>query len=220
MFVVIDSTYSGVATMNARLAPFAQDGVDYRELEADDLGARDFLYPAFSDAHMEGPPRVYDPGYYVFEAHGTNGVRPYTYNWSHGGGTGSSASIYIDENTTVSCTIRDAKHTGLWVSQAVEYRADKIAADGHLPTSYGLDQNYPNPFNPSTEIKYQLPEAAHVKLVIYNVLGQEVVRLVDTRQAIGFHSVKWDASKFSSGTYIYKIEAGDFTETKRMVLLK
>ncbi len=99
-------------------------------------------------------------------------------------------------------------------------RGYKIASDSHLPTSYGLKQNYPNPFNPTTEIKYQLPEAAHVKLTIYNILGQEVVQLVNTQQAIGFYSVKFDASQFASGTYIYRLEAGDFIQTKRMVLIK
>ncbi len=83
-----------------------------------------------------------------------------------------------------------------------------------------LEQNYPNPFNPIAKINYQLPEAAHVKLVIYNILGQEIARLVDTQQAVRFYSVQLDASRFFSGTYIYKLDAGDLTETKRMVLVK
>ncbi len=96
----------------------------------------------------------------------------------------------------------------------------KQGAGNNIPNEFKLEQNFPNPFNPTTEIKYQLPEAQYVKLVIYNILGQEVAQLVDKQQAVGFYSVKWDAAKFASGTYIFRLEAGDFVETKRMVLIK
>ena len=89
-----------------------------------------------------------------------------------------------------------------------------------IPATFALSPNYPNPFNPTTTIKYQLPTNNDVKLVIYNLLGQKVETLVDRLVEAGFHSVQWDASHYSSGTYFYKLTAGDKMFTKRMTLLK
>ncbi len=186
----------------------------------DAFDAHGINYPQLN-VHIYAPPRIYDPDYYTYEAHVHDGIPPYTYTWDDGGGRASEATYFIDNaDVTVGVTVRDALFTGVYAFKEVEYLAGKISADSHLPSSYGLEQNFPNPFNLTTEIKYQLPEAAHVKLVIYNSLGQEVAQLVDTRQTIGLYSVTWDASKYSSGTYIYKLEAGDFIQTKRMVLIK
>jgi len=93
-------------------------------------------------------------------------------------------------------------------------------ADEPLPSSYALNQNYPNPFNPTTEIAFALPSKADVTLKIYNILGQEVTTLVDKAMNAGNHVVQWDASENATGVYFYKIEAGDFTETRKMMLLK
>jgi len=89
-----------------------------------------------------------------------------------------------------------------------------------LPTRYSLSQNYPNPFNATTTIKYQLPAEGDVKLEVYNLFGQKVATLVDGRQQAGYRSVNWDASEISSGLYFYKLTVGDFTETRRMMLVK
>lgn len=94
-----------------------------------------------------------------------------------------------------------------------------------LPTHYELYQNMPNPFNPQTLIKYDLPEAASVRLDVFNILGQRVTTLVNRYEAAGPKSVLWDGtdqsgSKVSSGIYLYKISAGDYTATKKMIYLK
>lgn len=89
-----------------------------------------------------------------------------------------------------------------------------------LPAQYTLEGNYPNPFNPATTIRYGLPEAAQVRLVVYNLLGQEVARLVEGPQEAGWHAVSFDARHLSSGVYLYRLEAGAFVQTRQMVLLQ
>ncbi|MFZ5981507.1 MAG: PKD domain-containing protein, partial [Candidatus Zixiibacteriota bacterium] len=89
-----------------------------------------------------------------------------------------------------------------------------------LPTEFGLGQNYPNPFNPTTAIEFNLPQAAYVTLEVYNVTGQKVAVLVDRYMGAGTHATQWDAGSYSSGVYFYRLTAGNYTETKKMVLLK
>jgi hypothetical protein len=85
---------------------------------------------------------------------------------------------------------------------------------------YKLVQNYPNPFNPSTKIDYSLKSEGFATLKVYNILGQEVVTLVNTMQTAGLHSVNFDASRLSSGIYLYKLDSNGFTQTKKMMLIK
>jgi hypothetical protein len=89
-----------------------------------------------------------------------------------------------------------------------------------LPVAFTLNQNYPNPFNPVTVISYSLPSAAHVTLDIYNILGQRVTTLIDGRMEAGEHAVTWDASRYASGVYLYRLHTEQATETKKMLLLK
>jgi len=89
-----------------------------------------------------------------------------------------------------------------------------------LPTGYTLAQNYPNPFNPSTQISFAIPNSELVTLNIYDVLGKEVATLVDGAQSAGSYTVSFDASKLSSGIYFYTLKAGNFIETKKMILMK
>jgi len=89
-----------------------------------------------------------------------------------------------------------------------------------LPREFSLMQNYPNPFNPATTVEYALPSTQHVRLSLFDLLGREVSRLVDQNQIAGYHRVSFNAVTLSSGVYFYRIEAGAFTDTKRMLLLK
>jgi hypothetical protein len=89
-----------------------------------------------------------------------------------------------------------------------------------IPDNYSLSQNYPNPFNPTTYISFGLPEAAFVTLKIYDLLGNEIATLVNDNISAGMHNVAFDASSYPSGVYLYKIQAGTFIVTKKMVLLK
>ena len=92
--------------------------------------------------------------------------------------------------------------------------------DGELPSSFDLKQNYPNPFNPTTTISYAIPESEYVTLKIYDLLGREVATLVDKIQAAGQHTIQFDATALASGIYFYKIQAGDFADTKKMTLVR
>ena len=94
-----------------------------------------------------------------------------------------------------------------------------------MPDEFSLYQNYPNPFNPVTQIKYDLPEDAMVSITIYDIMGRSIKSLVNSQQTAGYRSIQWDATNnlgepVSAGMYIYMIQAGEFTKTKKMVLLK
>ena len=89
-----------------------------------------------------------------------------------------------------------------------------------LPTAFGLSQNVPNPFNPQTTITYQLPEASHVELAIYDVLGRKVRVLVDGFVEAGYRSVVWEAKEAASGLYFVRMEAGGFVEVRKMAVVR
>jgi Secretion system C-terminal sorting domain len=91
---------------------------------------------------------------------------------------------------------------------------------GIIPKVFSLYQNYPNPFNPATVIKFDIPKASYTKLTVYDVLGREVIRLVDKKMEAGSYEVTWDASSYASGTYIYKFEAGDYISVRKMIFVK
>lgn len=147
--------------------------------------------------------------------------------FSEGGGVRVGATTGL---TTVGQTNDDsnANGAGFWYTTL-----DMITVTGlsierlgqEIPERYELQQNYPNPFNPTTRLKYGLPEGARVRVSIFNVLGQLVTVLVDKEQAAGFYEVTWQAQsdmglRLPSGLYFYRIDAGDFSDTRSMILQK
>ena len=103
------------------------------------------------------------------------------------------------------------------------YYGDIVSVEDDIvtfPNKYFLMQNHPNPFNPVTTISYSLPFSGDVSLIIYNILGEEIAQLVDGFQQAGEYNITWNATNISSGIYFYRLNSGDFTETKKMVLLK
>jgi hypothetical protein len=94
------------------------------------------------------------------------------------------------------------------------------AGDDLLPKKFELMQNYPNPFNPVTKIKYAVPKPTHVRVEIYNVLGQRVGTLVNEEKQPGYYTVDFNASSLASGFYIYRLETGGFNAVKKMIVTK
>ena len=102
---------------------------------------------------------------------------------------------------------------------------DQPPVEVQLPQVFELQQNYPNPFNPATRIGFSLPHTSEVRLTIYDLLGRQVVTLLQSQQAAGYHTVDWNGRDASgnpvgNGTYFYRLEAGEFKVTKKLLLLK
>ena len=104
------------------------------------------------------------------------------------------------------------------------YGSTSYARDGYvtplLPARYSLGQNYPNPFNPSTTIKFELPKSSHVTLSVYDILGRQVSVLINERRDAGLHEVKFDAASLASGVYFYRLQAGSYVQTRKLLILK
>jgi hypothetical protein len=156
--------------------------------------------------------------------------------WSNASRSGYSSSVW--ESAALRIGFLEA-HSEVWLNgpiysytlqivgmivNGVVYGDTTLATfvDGHsiIPSSFGLLQNYPNPFNPTTVIGCQLPMTSDVKLVVYDLLGREVSVLVNERKDSGVYDVKFDGSNLASGVYFYRLQAGTFVETKKLLLIR
>ena len=117
-----------------------------------------------------------------------------------------------DDNAHQTCEV--------WSNTWIGSSSTVGVGDEIIPLTYALNQNYPNPFNPITNIQFTIPEQADVKLRIYNILGRQVDVLVNETLTIGHHKILWNPKNLSSGVYFYKLEAGSFIKTRKMILLK
>ncbi len=124
-----------------------------------------------------------------------------------------SDSSGSDESSTIGswAILDDLEFSGI---------ATDVENNNQIRIEYALNNNYPNPFNPSTTISYSIPENGHIKLGVYDVLGNEVAQLVNGYKSSGNYSYLFDASNLTSGIYFYTIRAGNFVETKKMLLMK
>jgi hypothetical protein len=144
-----------------------------------------------------------------------------SHNWS------GSAETRNDENTII---VQDDRIANLYLQ---EFAARYYEAGGtnpivlsmkeisnQIPTVYSLSQNYPNPFNPTTNFQFSIVNLQLVSLKIFNILGQEVTTLVNEFKQPGVYQVTWNAGGLSSGVYFYKLQAGSFTDVKKMILAR
>ena len=149
----------------------------------------------------------------------SNGVEFTQVGFVKGNGTTTEKNSYSFVDNSVNTgkytyRLRQVDFDGSYeISKSVEVNVG-------LPTEFSLSQNYPNPFNPSTTINFALPKSSNVKLTIYNALGKEVATLINGTVEAGNHSAVWNASNNASGMYFFKLEAGNFTSTKKMMLIK
>lgn len=128
--------------------------------------------------------------------------------------SGASVQFTVGDTSAVSGTVSISSLQ--WTTPT----ATSVQRINDVPRTFALRQNYPNPFNPSTTIRFTLPSSQHVTLTVYNLLGEEVATLVDETVNAGESSVQFDASRLSSGVYLYKLQAGTSTQTRRMMLVK
>jgi hypothetical protein len=98
--------------------------------------------------------------------------------------------------------------------------AMNVKGDSPLPTEYSLLQNYPNPFNPTTTFKYSIPKAGHVRLHLFNLLGEVVATLEDQFRPAGYYELTFNATNLASGVYLYRLHVGDFVATRKLALLR
>ncbi|MCU0342191.1 MAG: T9SS type A sorting domain-containing protein [Ignavibacterium sp.] len=162
---------------------------------------------------------------YGFEVERKSNVNGQTSNeWTklgfvNGSGNSNSPKSYYYEDKNVSAGKYSYRLKQIDNDGQFEY-SKTIEVDLGAPKKFELSQNYPNPFNPTTTIRFSLPEASTVKLTVFNILGQEIKTLVNEFKESGVHTINFDASELNSGIYIYKIEAGTYTQSRKMMLVK
>ncbi len=144
--------------------------------------------------------------------------------WSKAGTVPGSGTINEPKNYSFTERVNSGKYN---------YRLKQTDYDGNfkyyylnnevevcIPAAYNISQNYPNPFNPSTKIDFEIPQDGNVQILLYDISGREVTKIVNEVKAAGYYTVMFNASDLSSGIYFYKIKAGEYQEAKRMVLVK
>lgn len=184
-----------------------------------------------SDVNADGPPNNFgefsvDDGSGDVRVELQDGNHFYHSAWD--GFNNIPGSIEIEENATIDKLTGYLYFSFSFYKLVPRYNTDfegyqgtvSVENEPGLPDKYSLNQNYPNPFNPSTTISYSIPKAGNVVLKIYNVLGQEVTTLINQFQSAGNYKISFDASSLTSGIYFYSISSENFTQVKKMVLVK
>lgn len=128
--------------------------------------------------------------------------------------------FYNDGNDEFIFTIDQGQCNSVWFGIDLFGENITSVSNNEIVESFALGQNYPNPFNPVTQINYSIPKDSYVSLIIYDTIGTRVKTIVDEVQSAGHHTVSFDGSDFASGTYFYELSAGEYRETKKMVLIK
>ncbi len=158
-----------------------------------------------------------------------SGTPPFSYQWQKNnadvvGATGPDYTTPVatigDNGAVFKCIVKNPVGNSTSNTAILTVSTTGVEGTREIPSSFALDQNYPNPFNPSTTIRYALPARSFVLLTIHNTLGQQIATLVQKEQDGGFHEVRFDAEGLTSGVYFYRMQAGSFVETKKLLLLQ
>ncbi|MGA7161207.1 MAG: T9SS type A sorting domain-containing protein [Bacteroidota bacterium] len=142
-----------------------------------------------------------------------NSVTTHSISWF----TESGNQLSVDVDTALSGSV---KVYGISLTYVGTTPATLVKASPQLPGTFTLSQNYPNPFNPSTQIQFSIPQAGFVSLKVYDMLGREVATLVHQELTPSSYSITWNAANVASGMYLYKLDAGNYSVTKKMILMK
>jgi len=190
----------------------------WRTVDTDDNGR---LYVTYQNSTAPAP-----KGFFL--VHGTTSFVQPILIFEDSSGTYSgriSSSVAARGNGEIAVTFETSVLRNGEIAADIFFKKGTLTITGIQPTSeiakgYVLEQNYPNPFNPSTTINYQLPSAGFVSLKVYDINGKEVSNLFEGTQSAGSHFIDFNASDLTSGVYFYKLETADFSETKKMTLVK
>ncbi|MFH2050221.1 MAG: T9SS type A sorting domain-containing protein [bacterium] len=197
----VSTVYINGTTVVSINTPIALKGIQLEFTDADDIAIENLIGDNFNmlTGQFEEKSIVG-----LLDMNGENTLVPGNYDL---------VRIQCEVNLT-SCIISDMRHKDYEVS------INNAVKPTFIPDHYALSQNYPNPFNPITEISFDLPEASHVNIEIYNITGQRITSLVDDYMEAGAYSIPWDGSGFASGVYLYRMETEHYTRTLKMILLK
>jgi len=152
--------------------------------------------------------------------HPVNGMRIPIDIYFHDNDGNWEGNIGLSPNSTDHQWQYPTEWTYTWIGDTTDVSVGIVPDNGSVALEYRLYNNYPNPFNPATVITFSIAAPEKVELAIYDILGRKVDEIVNEYLPAGMYQVKWDATSFPSGIYIYKIKAGTFVETKKMILVK
>ena len=145
--------------------------------------------------------------------------------------TFNGGSLWGEQNTTLSENLYEIHFPSVQIGYIASWSGKILKTTNggltflsnnvnEISARFSLEQNYPNPFNPTTSIRYAIPKNGFVKLIVFDALGREIESLVNETQSAGVYEVTFDAPHYSSGIYYYRLSAGDFVETKKMLTIK
>lgn len=161
--------------------------------------------------------------YYTTIKYSSDGVQQWLMNYGREGVANIAYAIALDTSDNVYVTGYSTAKNNHFAFVTIKYSQGLVKVGSlanEIPKEFELAQNYPNPFNPMTTFEIKIPKAAQIKLIIYDILGREVMTVLNERLSPGTYKYEWDGSSFPSGVYFYKLTAGDYTRTRKMILLK